>query len=64
VLQWSGKFFSAATPVPSGPRQAGQFAASNGAVSAQKSQPPARHHHAVAALAPDVLLQGLDRDNK
>jgi hypothetical protein len=64
VLQWSGKFFSAATPAPSGPRQAGQFAASNGVVNMQKSQPHARFQHAAVALAPYVFLQGMDGDTK
>jgi hypothetical protein len=27
VLQWSGRFFSVERPLPSGPRQPGQFAA-------------------------------------
>jgi hypothetical protein len=51
VLQRSGRFFSAATPLPSGPRHAGQFAADTETASAHQSQQIARYHRAGQVLA-------------
>src|SRR6266849_9182363 len=63
VLQWSGRFFSAARPLPSGPRQPGQFAADSDAVRAHPSQETARQRHGVAALYPHVsgMDNGIER---
>jgi len=38
VLQWSGRFFSVAMPLPSGPRHPGQFAAVARAANAIQAQ--------------------------
>jgi hypothetical protein len=51
VLQRSGRFFPAATPLPSGPRKPGQFAAETDAVSTHQSQQTARHRHVRQILA-------------
>jgi len=48
VLQRSGRFFSLARPLPSGPRHPGQFAAETDAVRAHQSQETAQHRHVVA----------------
>jgi hypothetical protein len=51
VLQRSGRFLSAATPLPSGPRHPGQFAADTETVSANQGQQIARYHRARQILA-------------
>src|SRR5215831_13504782 len=50
VLQWSGRFVSAATPLPSDPRHAGQFDADADTVTANQTQEEARHRQVAAAL--------------
>src|SRR5262245_1092710 len=57
VLQRSGRFFSAATPLPPGPRHPGQFAPGTGEVSAtnpKTAQPNLRATDRCACL-PDMV---------